>query len=53
MEFTPRGEEVWVSARDSNQVTVYDTASFEARTVLPANAPSGIFFTPRASRIGF
>jgi protein NirF len=53
MEFTPRGEEVWVSARDSNQVTVYDTASFEARTVLPANAPSGIFFAPRASRIGF
>ncbi|WP_227818232.1 cytochrome D1 domain-containing protein [Nitrogeniibacter aestuarii] len=53
MEFTPRGEAVWVSARDSNRVTVYDTASFEARTVLPAEAPSGIFFTHRASRIGF
>ncbi len=53
MEFTPRGEEVWVSARDSNKVTVYDTATFEPRAVLPANAPSGIFFTPRASRIGF
>ncbi|QID19107.1 protein nirF [Nitrogeniibacter mangrovi] len=53
MEFTPRGEEVWVSARDSNRVTVYDTATFAPRTVLPANAPSGIFFTDRASRIGF
>ncbi|MCB1959306.1 MAG: protein nirF [Rhodocyclaceae bacterium] len=53
MEFTPRGEEVWVSARDDNRVTVYDTATLEARAVLPAEAPSGIFFSHRASRIGF
>ncbi len=53
MEFTPRGEEVWVSSRDDNRVTIYDTATLSPREVLPARAPSGIFFTARASRIGF
>lgn len=53
MEFTPRGEEVWVSARDDNRITVYDTASLVVKKTLPATAPSGIFFTHRASRIGF
>ena len=53
MEFTPRGESVWISARDDNRVVVYDTSSFAQRAVLPAQAPSGIFFTSRAARIGF
>ena len=53
MEFTPRGEEVWVSARDDNLITIYDTASLDVRKTLPATAPSGIFFSHRASRIGF
>lgn len=53
MEFTPRGEAVWVSARDDNRVLVYDTASFAQLSSLPAAAPSGIFFTNRAARIGF
>jgi protein NirF len=53
MEFTPRGESVWISARDDNRVTVFDTATFTPRVVLPADAPSGIFFTTRAARIGF
>ncbi|HJV84287.1 MAG TPA: cytochrome D1 domain-containing protein [Noviherbaspirillum sp.] len=52
MEFTPRGEAVWISARDDNRVVVYDTATFEQRKVLPATAPSGIFFTSRAGRTG-
>ena len=52
MEFEPRGEEVWVSVRDADQLQVYDTASFERRTVLPAEKPSGIFMTARAHRIG-
>jgi protein NirF len=52
MEFTPRGEEVWVSARDADQVVVYDTASRRVVTRLPAMKPSGIFFTARAHRIG-
>jgi len=53
MEFTPRGEAVWVSARDDNKVVVYDTTSFARRLEMPATAPSGIFFTARAARTGF
>jgi protein NirF len=53
MEFTPRGESVWISARDDNRVVVYDTSNFAVRKELPAQAPSGIFFTTRAGRIGF
>lgn len=52
MEFTPRGEHVWISARDAGKVTVYDTNSFKALTSLPMAKPSGIFFTNRAHRIG-
>jgi protein NirF len=53
LEFTPRGEAVWLSARDDNRVLVYDTASFAVLADLPADSPSGIFFSARASRIGF
>jgi protein NirF len=53
MEFTPRGESVWISARDDNRVVIYDTSNFAVRKELPAQAPSGIFFTNRAARIGF
>ena len=53
MEFTPRGESVWISARDDNRVVVYNTENFSQRSVLPAQSPSGIFFTNRAARIGF
>ncbi len=52
MEFEPRGEEVWVSVRDAGRVLVYDTATFELKTSLPADKPSGIFLTARAHRIG-
>ena len=52
MEFTPRGEQVWVSVRDKDCVRVYDTASFAEVATLPADKPSGIFFTSRANRIG-
>lgn len=53
MEFTPRGEAVWISARDDNRIVVFDTASFARLAELPAQSPSGIFFTSRAARIGF
>jgi protein NirF len=53
MEFTPRGENVWLSARDDNLVAVYDTKNFARLTTLPLEAPSGIFFTTRAARTGF
>ncbi|WP_227512679.1 MULTISPECIES: cytochrome D1 domain-containing protein [unclassified Marinobacter] len=52
MEFTPRGEEVWVSARDSNRVTVYSTRTLEPVATLSAEKPSGIFFTSRAHALG-
>ena len=52
LEFTPRGEGVWVSARDDDKVVVYDTDSFAELAVLHADKPSGIFFTARAQRIG-
>ena len=52
MEFTPRGEQVWISARDSDHIKVYDTETFEELATLPAESPSGIFFTDRAHKIG-
>ncbi|WP_198243466.1 cytochrome D1 domain-containing protein [methane-oxidizing endosymbiont of Gigantopelta aegis] len=52
MEFTPRGEQVWISVRDDNQLVVYDTASFKELVRLPAAKPSGIFFTSRAYQMG-
>ncbi|MCL2344507.1 MAG: hypothetical protein FWC58_01475 [Desulfobulbus sp.] len=53
MEFTPRGEHIWLSARDDNKVLIYDTASFARIGELAIDSPSGIFFTTRAARIGF
>jgi protein NirF len=53
LEFTPRGEAVWISARDDNRVLVYDTSSLARVAALAAENPSGIFFTSRAGRIGF
>lgn len=53
MEFTPRGEAVWLSARDDDRVVVYDTATFARVAEIAADQPSGIFFTSRALRIGF
>lgn len=52
MEFTPRGESVWVSARDDNKVTIYDSESFAVQGELHVDSPSGIFFTHRANRTG-
>lgn len=52
MEFTPRGDEVWISARDSHEVLVMSTRDFSPRARLPAQSPSGIFFGHRGQRIG-
>jgi protein NirF len=52
MEFTPRGESVWISARDSNRVSIIDTHTFAIQKILEVDAPSGIFFTSRAVRTG-
>lgn len=52
MEFSPRGREVWMSARDDDKVVIYDTRTREKIGEIPAKAPSGIFFTDRAHRSG-
>ncbi|MFT5756419.1 MAG: protein NirF [Alteromonadaceae bacterium] len=52
MEFTPRGEHVWMSVRDSNEVQIYDTQNQQLIKTLPVKSPSGIFFTSRAHQIG-
>ena len=53
MEFTPRGEAVWISSRDAGHISVIDTQNFQTLAVLPAQSPSGIFFSSRAGRTGF
>ena len=52
MEFTPRGEHVWISVRDENRIQIHDTESFAQIGTIPADAPSGIFFSARAHRFG-
>ena len=52
MEFTPRGEAVWMAVRDEDKVVVYDTDSFRQSAQLPARKPSGIFFSNRANQLG-
>ena len=52
IEFTPRGEQAWVSARDDDKVVVFDTETRAILREIAADKPSGIFFTARANRIG-
>ena len=53
MEFSPRGEHLWLSARDDNKVLIIGTERFDTVGEIAAASPSGIFFTSRAARIGF
>ena len=53
LEFTPRGEQVWISSRDDDTVIVYDTATYAELARLPAEKPSGIFLASRAAMTGF
>ena len=53
LEFTPRGEQVWISSRDDDRVTVYDTRNYAELARLAAEKPSGIFLVSRAFRTGF
>ena len=52
MEFSPRGEQLWLSVRDADRIELYDTATLERVLQLPANKPSGIFMSARAHKIG-
>ncbi|MBM3554122.1 MAG: protein nirF [Alphaproteobacteria bacterium] len=53
IEFSPRGEQAWLSVRDADRVDIHDTRTFARIGSLPADKPSGIFFTSRAGRIGY
>ena len=53
IEFTARGDQAWLSVRDRDVVEVYDTRTFARIAEIPAEKPSGIFFTSRAHRIGY
>jgi len=52
LEFSPRGEQIWLSVRDENRIEIYDPDTFARIGTLSAESPSGIFFTARAHRIG-
>jgi protein NirF len=52
MEFTPKGENIWLSVRDEDRVEIYNTSNFEKLGSLKTDKPSGIFFTNRANKIG-
>jgi protein NirF len=52
LEFTPRGEQVWISVRDEDRVNVYDTATYARLASIAADKPSGIFLAARANRTG-
>jgi protein NirF len=52
MEFSPRGEEVWISIRDKNKIMIFNTNTLKLITTMDAKNPSGIFFTNRAGKTG-
>lgn len=52
LEFTPKGDRVWLSARDDDRVTIWDTKTLSPIGSLAIEKPSGIFFTVRAHRFG-
>lgn len=52
LEFTPRGDQLWLSARDDDRLIVFDPRRKVELGRLPADKPSGIFSTARAHRIG-
>lgn len=52
MEFTARGDQLWLSVRDGGEVQVWDPYRLELLQRLPAQSPSGIFFSSRAHQTG-
>nr|MBF0684081.1 protein nirF [Pseudomonas sp.] len=52
MEFTARGDQLWLSVRDGGEVQVWDPYTLKLLKRLPAETPSGIFFSSRAHQTG-
>lgn len=53
MEFSGRGEQLWLSVRDDEQLQVWDPYRLTLLKTLPAKSPSGIFFSLRAQKMGY
>ena len=53
MEFTARGDQLWLSARDGGEVQVWDPYRLERIGTLPSLSPSCIFFSSRAHKPGY
>lgn len=53
MEFSGRGEQLWLSVRDGEQLQVWDPYRLTLLKTLPAQSPSGIFFSLRAQKMGY
>jgi protein NirF len=53
MEFTARGDQLWLSARDGGEVQVWDPYRLKRIGTLPSLSPSGIFFSSRAHKPGY
>ena len=51
MEFTARGDQLWLSVRDGEEVQS-GTLHLKLLKRLPAHSPSGIFFSSRAHETG-
>jgi len=52
MEFTARGDQLWLSVRDGGEIQVWDPYRLARLGSLPATSPSGIFFSSRAHATG-
>jgi len=52
MQFTPKGNAIYISSNGDNKVLVYDTKTFELIREIPAAKPSGIFCSDRSSKFG-
>ena len=53
LEFTPKGDQVWISVRDEDRVRIYDPRTLAELGAITAEKPSGIFFAARAHRLGY
>ena len=52
MEVTARGDQLWLSVRDGGEVQVWDPYTLTLIKHLPAETPSGNFFSSRAHETG-
>lgn len=53
LEFTPKGDQVWISCRDDDRVRIFSTASRQPLAEIAVDKPSGIFFASRGARLGW